>query len=354
MALIPGDLLPAFRAASATNANFNFDSVAGRYVLLGVLTGCDPAAVPRAIAQIARRRTLFDDTHASVFCLIADTAESRGEVADSLPGVRWLFDNQGAGPTLDATTEPLWLLCDPALRILATASSENADGLIARIASLPPPDLHAGGTDPFPPPILVVPRVFELALCQTLIEHYGARGGEESGFMREIDGMTRLVVDARHKRRRDVLLADETLRQATRARLNRFLAPQIARAFQFQATRVERYLVACYEAETGGRFAPHRDNTTKGTAHRRFAVSINLNADFDGGDLRFPEFGSQTFRPPVGGAVVFSCSLLHEATPVTRGRRYAFLPFLYDEAGAKIREENARFLDLSDAGPGVT
>ena len=39
--------------------------------------------------------------------------------------------------------------------------------------------------------------------------------------------------------------------------------------------------------------------------------------------------------------MVFSCSLLHEATPVTRGVRYATLPFLYDEAAAKVREANA-------------
>ena len=37
---------------------------------------------------------------------------------------------------------------------------------------------------------------------------------------------------------------------------------------------------------------------------------------------------------------MFSCSLLHEATPVTAGRRYAFLPFLYDEAAARIRLAN--------------
>ena len=41
---------------------------------------------------------------------------------------------------------------------------------------------------------------------------------------------------------------------------------------------------------------------------------------------------------------VFSCSLLHEATRVTRGVRYATLPFLYDEAAAKLREEGQRFL----------
>jgi predicted 2-oxoglutarate/Fe(II)-dependent dioxygenase YbiX len=103
---------------------------------------------------------------------------------------------------------------------------------------------------------------------------------------------------------------------------------------------MERYIVACYDADAGGHFRPHRDNTTSGTAHRRFAVTINLNADYEGGDLRFPEYGPRTYRAPPGGAVVFSCSMLHEATPVVRGTRYAFLPFLYDEAGAEVREAN--------------
>jgi hypothetical protein len=73
-------------------------------------------------------------------------------------------------------------------------------------------------------------------------------------------------------------------------------------------------------------------------------VTINLNDDYDGGDLRFPEFGSRTYRAEPGGAVIFSCSLLHEATPVTRGRRYATLPFLYDDAAAKSRDANNAFL----------
>jgi predicted 2-oxoglutarate/Fe(II)-dependent dioxygenase YbiX len=114
---------------------------------------------------------------------------------------------------------------------------------------------------------------------------------------------------------------------------------------QFQVTRMERYIVSCYAAEDGGHFRAHRDNTTKGTAHRRFAVSINLNGDFDGGEVSFPEYGPRSFKAPPGGAVVFSCSLLHAVSQVTRGRRYAFLPFLYDDQAARIREENNRFLD---------
>lgn len=103
--------------------------------------------------------------------------------------------------------------------------------------------------------------------------------------------------------------------------------------------------MGCYDAETGGHFGAHRDNTTKGTAHRRFAVSINLNADFEGGEVSFPEYGPRSFKPPPGGAVVFSCSLLHAVSQVTRGKRFAFLPFLYDDAAARLREDNQVFME---------
>jgi len=73
-------------------------------------------------------------------------------------------------------------------------------------------------------------------------------------------------------------------------------------------------------------------------------VTLNLNSgEYQGGALRFPEFGPQVYQPPTGGAIVFSCSLLHEATPVTQGRRYAFLPFLYDESAAQLRARNHRY-----------
>jgi predicted 2-oxoglutarate/Fe(II)-dependent dioxygenase YbiX len=188
--------------------------------------------------------------------------------------------------------------------------------------------------------VLLLPRVFEPELCQHLVALYKAQGGEDSGYMVERDGKTVGVVDYGHKRRFDCLIEAPDLQATIRARIARRLAPEIRKAFQFEVTRIERYMIACYEAATGGHFAAHRDNTTPGTAHRRFAVTINLNDDFEGGDLWFPEFGTRRYRPPAGGAVVFSCSLLHEATPVTQGTRYAVLPFLYDDAAARIREAN--------------
>jgi predicted 2-oxoglutarate/Fe(II)-dependent dioxygenase YbiX len=194
-------------------------------------------------------------------------------------------------------------------------------------------------------PVLILPNVLEPELCRTLIEAYTSNGGTPSGFMREVNGRTVVAVDPKHKIRSDYLLEEDEMLQALRQRVHRRIVPHIERAFQFKVTRIERYIVACYDATEGGHFRAHRDNTTRGTAHRRFAVSINLNSDeYEGGDLQFPEYGQATYRAPTGGAVVFSCSLLHRALPVTKGRRYCFLPFLYDEAAARLRAENERFL----------
>jgi predicted 2-oxoglutarate/Fe(II)-dependent dioxygenase YbiX len=202
---------------------------------------------------------------------------------------------------------------------------------------------------PLPAPVLLLPRVFEPDFCRRLIAAFDKGETEESGFMRTDPrtGKTVLIKDPAFKRRQDLVVTDGKMHREIQQRLHRRLVPEIRKCFQFNASRIERYLVARYTAEDRGFFNAHRDNTTKGTAHRRFAVTINLNAeDYEGGDLVFPEFGPARWRAPTGGAVVFSCSLMHEARPVTRGERYCFLPFLYDEEAAKIMQENRRFVDI--------
>ena len=120
------------------------------------------------------------------------------------------------------------------------------------------------------------------------------------------------------------------------------MIPDLQQAFNYNATRFEDFRIACYDASRGGYFRPHRDNTTEGTAHRRFAMSLLLNDDYEGGHLRFPEHSVHQYRPKAGSAVVFSCSLLHEATDVTAGRRFVLLSFFYGEAEARRREEYSR------------
>ncbi|RYZ02961.1 MAG: 2OG-Fe(II) oxygenase [Comamonadaceae bacterium] len=368
--IAPGESAPWFVGRSLTNPHYHFSSVAGRHVALffpGSLASPQGAAVHRTLLA---RRALFDDVRCSLFVVTGDEADvDAGRAADHFPGVRVLCDPRfevaaqfGVAAPAEAgrvTLQPSIVLLDPTLRVMqwffcAGDEPDPAPRLLDAVSLLPMPL-----TGPAQPqaPVLVVPRVFEPAFCRTLIAHYERVGGSDSGYMRKDADGIRGVVDYGVKRRMDCMIDDEALRRAIGARISRRLKPEIERVFRFDPTRMERYLVACYDAATGGHFKPHRDND--GDGHRQFAVTLNLNTDdYEGGDLRFPEYGLQTYRAPTGGACVFSCGLMHEATPVTRGRRYAFLPFLYDEASAVRREaNNAKYPDPKHhyvRGPGPT
>jgi predicted 2-oxoglutarate/Fe(II)-dependent dioxygenase YbiX len=341
MGLAPGTPAPLFSAPSPVNPKFAFGSLGGRYVLLAFLP--EPGPERDAAVQLVKANAHhFRDDRLMFFGVLPDR-ETYATVTNE-PPCRWFLDAEHElrglyrAQTPGGELVPQWVLIDPALRIIGTASLAEGESVLAHVARLGDPDAHAGV--PVHAPVLIAPRIFEPELCRRLMDYYHEAGGEPSGVMREKDGKTVWVLDD-FKKRRDATITDQGLVAATRARIAQRLLPEIEKAFQFKATHLERYIVACYDAEQGGYFNAHRDNTTPGTAHRKFAVSINLNAeDFEGGDLRFPEFGRTTYRPPTGGAVVFSCSLLHEATPVTRGTRYAFLPFLYDDEAARLRERN--------------
>lgn len=352
--LTVGEPVVSFHARSALNPRFAFDTLAGRWVLVLVPGAADPARAAALAAAPQVPRGCLDPARRVLVVLGTDPAdEQAGRFRDG-EALRVLWDDDGSARRAlrvaepDGTPRPGWLLLDPTLRLFAHWPLNEGAAATATFAALPPPEAHAGV--PVTAPVLVVPRVFEPEFCRHLIALYEEQGGSESGFMRDVGGKTVGILDGGHKRRKDTVIEDEALQGAIRARISARLLPEIRRAFQYRATRIERYIVACYDAANQGFFAPHRDNTTKGTAHRRFAVTINLNTgEYEGGDLCFPEFGPRTYQAPAGGAVVFSCSLLHEARPVTRGRRYACLPFLYDEEAARIREANLVHLGANAA-----
>ncbi|HEV2531368.1 2OG-Fe(II) oxygenase [Phenylobacterium sp.] len=337
MTIAPGTPAPQFRAPSPVNPAFEFASLGGRLILLVFLPEPSPERAA-CLDRIAARRELFRDDNAVVFGVDPDPV-SYAAATDTPNGLRWFSDASGEVRRLYHVEAPRWFLIDPSLRVIDHGPLDQVDAALEAIARIGDADRHAGV--PVTAPVLLVPRVLEPAFCRELIEAYDADGGAPSGVMHTVEGKFVGLFD-RQKKRRDAQIPEGPLREGLRARLGRRLVPEIKRAFQFEVSRIERYIVACYDAEEGGFFKPHIDNGAPQTAHRKFAVTINLNGDFEGGDLRFPEFGRRTYRAPAGGAVVFSCSLLHEATPVTAGRRYATLPFLYDEAGQRLREDNAR------------
>ena len=345
--LTPGEYVPWFRGpVYRGRPDWSFYSAGGMNCLMFFMGSAQYPQVRAALDAILARRDLFDGRSAAFFgvTIAPNDANDLALPGAADPGIRYFLDfdrevSRAFGATVPdrEVYRPHILVLDRALRVVGGYSLADVDHALAVVAADPSHDRQDWA------PVVAVPDLLEPDLCKALIDVYENHGGQASGFMREIDGKTQIVTDNSFKQRRDAPIDSAELRGALLARIRRRLVPAIKRNFQFEATRIERYIVAAYDAGAG-HFSPHRDNTTKGTAHRRFAVSINLNADFDGGDLRFPEYGMRTYRPAPGGAVVFSCSLLHEATPVTRGRRYACLPFLYDDSAAKIREANNEFL----------
>jgi predicted 2-oxoglutarate/Fe(II)-dependent dioxygenase YbiX len=317
--------------------------VAGRFIALCFYGAASDPLARDACVRVLADGDMFDGPTLSFFGVSCAAEDEADASLAPVSGVRHFADSDGQvsraygvaplGDMLDvASLRRCWFILDPRLRVIATfpLTQDGNAAALRYLSGLPKPSAYLADAQA---PVLVIPHVFEPEFCGRLIAYHEATGSHDSAILTE--GAT--LVDHGFKRRRDTKITDKALLTQTQTRIFRRVSPEIRHAFQFNPTHMERLIVASYDAAEGGRFGPHRDNTVAATAHRRFAVSINLNEDFEGGGIVFPEYSSRVFKPPLGGALVFGCSLLHAVQPMTRGRRYACLPFVYDNAAAALR-----------------
>jgi predicted 2-oxoglutarate/Fe(II)-dependent dioxygenase YbiX/peroxiredoxin len=338
--LAPGDFAPDFVADSSINPQFRFNMVAGHQVLLIFLVaGGDLPDTIRKISDTLSKSGL------QVFLVSVEPADRGLGGLDDLARrftIFWDFEAkifEAFGISPDGAGGAILLRKNMRMERYVEAGRYFRADLLDALGKLNEPESDQSATNQAP--VLLIPDTFSRSMCGRLIAYYDAHGGNSGSFMRDVDGRTRMIQDTKLKRRRDCEVTDLALVEEMRRLVSTRVVPEVKKAFQFQITRVERYLIGCYEDSDRGFFRAHRDNTSLDTAHRRFAMSVNLNTgEYEGGSLRFPEYGAHTYHPDVGGAVVFSCSLLHEATPVTKGRRLVFLPFFYDEAAVELRARN--------------
>ena len=220
------------------------------------------------------------------------------------------------------------IVLDPNQRIAATfdsralpAAAEAMDGLARSVRS-------DGGGDlllktPMAP-VLVLPRVFEPDFCTQLVRLWGKGDHKDSGVSSRYGD-----VNMDHlKRTEDYTIVEPMILKAVSDRLAYRIGPELIKVFAFDRQfTFDSHIVLSYSADGRHFFGAHRDNGAPTTADRAFAVSLNLNDDFEGGELVFPEYAGVRVSPPAGGAAVFSCSLLHQVLPVTRGRRFVLTTF---------------------------
>jgi predicted 2-oxoglutarate/Fe(II)-dependent dioxygenase YbiX len=337
--LRPGDVLPFCSGMSHDQKFYSFEDQAGRPAVLILAGMASPAELEPLTRAFAARRDAFAAKGADLSILVqigapdwilAGPPEGLGLV--HCPD-RAVFEEAGA---------PAVLVVDRAQRLIARLDIDHPEACTEAALRAAPdhgvPDLA------IPAPVLVRPHLFDADLCGRLMERFET-GEHMDGTVASMDPAGALYnkLDADKKRRRDLVLdISEPLQVEVAETLSARLVPMIIRAFHAEAAFIDRVVIARYDS-TGGYFHRHRDNTSPHLAYRQFALSVNLNTgDYEGGDLRFPEFNDVPYCPPAGAGIVFSASLLHEASPVTKGSRYVLLTFLHSAAAEARRVEALR------------
>jgi hypothetical protein len=174
-----------------------------------------------------------------------------------------------------------------------------------------------------PPPILRIPNAITPALAEACL--------------RLFDRRTAHVDDAAHKSRMHVQ-ADARLIETLDKKLCRSVFPEVEKVFYQQITYRETWKVCRYWAETEGKFAAHRD-TIPPYSHRRFAMSLALDDQYEGGGIVFPEYSEVPVALPKYTAVVFPGTLYHEIKPVTRGVRSVIISFLFTDKEGLLKNK---------------
>lgn len=323
-----GERAPDMVLPTAEGTPTRYYAQAGGRPALLVLAdaGCGPR-----LQDLARELSSLGEDHLTVH-VVGPADLDAAEVPFTL-----LRDAEGkaAGAYRTAGTPTAFLL-DPNLRVHRTLPFDDAHAVAtAVLGHLPDLSWSAGeGREvDLQAPVLVVPDVLSVEQCEELMRVWDEQGNVATGVEASAAGGRAEQLSAQMKRRRDHVVTDPDRTRDLAQTIGRRVMPEIARAFAYRARRFEGFKIACYEASDRGFFRAHRDNLSPSTAHRRFALTLNLNDDYQGGQLRFPEYGPQRYRPPRGAALLFSCSLLHEVLDVTENRRFVLLSFLFgDEA----------------------
>ena len=98
---------------------------------------------------------------------------------------------------------------------------------------------------------------------------------------------------------------------------------------QMRSTKINQIDLLKYSA--GGKYEIHTDNNT--TTPRHLSVIINLNDDYEGGDLIFTDQKEKEIKKlklDKGSIVFFPSDFMypHSIQPITRGTRYSIVSWL--------------------------
>lgn len=255
-------------------------------------------------------------------------------------GERAVHDFLGA----DSPNSPRFVFTDPNLKTLELIDGWQAPGFFETMLERALAFKGSGRARDIDAPVLMLPDVLSPDLCQRVIDYF------ESGqkYKGTIGVGKEAQVKAETKIRTDVNVRDRAFLMELDEHIGLSAYTELKKIGDFTVSHRERYKIGCYDSAVGGHYGQHRDTFSLTLANRRYSMSIGLNDDFDGGGLVFPEYSDRVYKLPAGSAVIFPSTLFHRVEPVTAGKRYVMVSFLYDEAGAAFRSSHKGHLGQAD------
>ncbi|MEM6476833.1 MAG: redoxin domain-containing protein [Pseudomonadota bacterium] len=342
--LWPGALALPFetRDEDGRRLNLSDDHLSGRHLLLMFLGDRDEDQTASLLKLLADQEGRLEAANANVLAIAATTDASRHKRIKRATGFPWpvacdpsggLFASYGLHKGSDHPDQLVVLTPFRQIRNWYELDKDAGSTMETVMDSLEnaqaADDLH---WSPPHAPILIVPNVLTPEECGKLVESVET----ETPFMvrqprpGEIPGNYTIPIYDHHRQDRvDLIIKDRNTLALLDERIFGRVTPMIKKAFAFDVTRREDLHIARYVGKREGIEMGHRDNTEPPGAHRRFALSMSLNDDYEGGEIAFREFSPRGYRVPAGTAMVFSSSLLHEVQETTSGVRYNLISHLF-------------------------
>jgi len=338
-----GDIMPYFLADSTAGKALPMEKQAGRPGLLFFLSYSDVEGNTSFFRSLAAAlEKLGHKDHSTLFVMDATVDQlTQFKEQSKLPFMFWADPEKAIARSLGAPAGAGGYLLNSNLQIkkryaglapakLAEAAVTDLGELLEENARKQKKNTVIGESAP----VLVLPEIFPPEFCDELLEAF-KNGPTHPGHL----GSDKKY-NAKLKVREDYIVPAE-LRAKIDLKLSRSLFPEIEKIFGFKISARENYQIGLYKGDDNGFFSFHRDNFAPEMGYRRIAMTLVLSDDYEGGGLRFPEYGDQIYRPARGSAIAFSCGTLHEACKVTKGERFVLIGFFHGEQEEAFRQSVA-------------
>lgn len=344
--LVPGSLALPFeiRDESGRLLKLDEDHLSGKHLILVFLNSKDNDVNIEVLKSFAKRQQDLDNTDTTVLAFSASSHARENAKIKQQANFVWPITGDSSGVAFASYGVHKYheqanriVLLTPLRQIRCwfdapSNTDDSLEGIIEMIKNHPTSEDNRWNT-PFAP-VLQIPNVLSPEECDRVIASFESN----TPFLvrpprqNELNSSYKVPVYEHDRQDRiDQIVKDKNLLELLDSRIFSRVTPMINKAFAFNVTRREELHIARYTGERGGIQMGHRDNNHPAGAHRRFAFSMALNNDYEGGELCFKEFSQHGYKSPKGSVLVFSSSLLHEVLEITQGTRYNLVTNLFND-----------------------